>query len=109
MHEGLTEEQIARRMKLYQLVEETYLAEISEDVKPQQARDLLMICQKTELRMTANAREWRHFFTMRADPPAHPKLRSVTCPLLREVRQRVPVLFDDVGEPHCEEVYKEAP
>lgn len=39
--------------------------------------------------------------------PAHPQLRQLSCPLLKEFRERVPVLFDDVGDPDCEEIYKE--
>ena len=97
MHDGLTEAQLERRQKLYTLVEETYLAEVNEGVKPQQARDLLLTCQKTEVNVAGNAREWRHFFSQRAAKPAHPLMRKLACPLLKEFRSRVSVLFDDVG------------
>jgi thymidylate synthase (FAD) len=66
------------------------------------ARSVLPNSLKTEIVMTANPREWRHFFTMRAAPPAHPQMREVVCPLLKEFRERVPVLFDDVGDPDCD-------
>ena len=66
--------------------------------KPQQARGLLPIDLKTEVVMSANARQWRHFFTMRAAKPAHPQMRESACALLREMRGKVPILFDDVGD-----------
>jgi len=95
--EGLTIKQIARRQELWELSEKTYLAEIKEKVKPQQARDNLLICLKTELTMTANMVSWRHFFSLRTPITAHPQLRQVTCPLLAEFRRLIPVVFDDVG------------
>ncbi|MFR0911817.1 MAG: hypothetical protein ACLSF6_03365 [Evtepia gabavorous] len=47
--------------------------------------------------MTANLREWRHFFS--ADrPAAHPQMREVAIPLLHQMRSQVPVIFDDIEE-----------
>ena len=68
---------------------------------PEKARGLLPIDLKTEVVMTANVREWRHFFTMRAAKPAHPEMLIAACMLLRRCRDLVPVLFDDVGDPWC--------
>ena len=48
--------------------------------------------------MTANLREWRHFFKLRTAPAAHPQMREVAIPLLHEVRSQVPVIFDDIEE-----------
>lgn len=64
---------------------------------PEIARSVLPTALKTELVMTANVREWRHFFTLRTANAAHPQLRKITRPLLAEFRRRFPVLFDDVG------------
>ena len=97
MHDNLTPSQILRRVDLYQHVEKTYLEEIKEGVKPQQARDLLLTCQKTEIIVTYNLREWRHFFTLRTAEAAHPQMRKVVRPLLRAFRAWIPVVFDDVG------------
>lgn len=94
---GLSPAQVQRRMDLYHHAEDVYMAEVTEGVKPQQARDNLFICTKTELVMTANPREWRHFFKLRTAEAAHPQMREVARPLLREFRARCPVLFDDVG------------
>lgn len=98
MMAGLTEKQRVRREALYQRIEDVYLDEIAEGVSPQQARDNLPICLKTELVMTCNLREWRHFFHMRTPKAAHPQLREVTRPLLEAFRFHIPVVFDDVGE-----------
>ena len=94
---GLTFEQRERRLVFYATCEKIYLQEIEEGVSPQIARDNLPICLKTELAMTCNLREWRHFFSLRTPKAAHPKLRSVTRPLLVKFRERFPVVFDDIG------------
>lgn len=65
--------------------------------RPEQARSVLLNSLKTEIVMTANLREWRHFFRLRTAPAAHPQMREVACPLLAQFRQAMPVLFDDVG------------
>ena len=48
--------------------------------------------------MTANLREWRHFFKLRTAPAAHPQMREVANMLLKQMREMVPVVFDDCGE-----------
>jgi thymidylate synthase (FAD) len=64
---------------------------------PQIARSVLPNSLKTEIVMSCNAREFRHFFTLRTAKAAHPQMREIACPMLAEFRRRVPVLFDDVG------------
>jgi thymidylate synthase ThyX len=49
--------------------------------------------------MTANLREWRHFFKLRAlreTGPAHPQMEELTQPLLCELYGHIPVIFDDL-------------
>ena len=65
--------------------------------RPEQARSVLPNSLKTEIVMTANLREWRHFFKLRTAAAAHPQMREVACPLLAKFRQFMPVVFDDVG------------
>lgn len=77
MFDHLTEAQIERRLALYRHIEEVYLAEIDEGIKPQQARDNLPTCTKTEIVMTYNFREWRHFFSLRKVPTAHPRMQQL--------------------------------
>jgi len=78
--------------------ENIYLSLVSAGAKPEQARSVLPNSLKTEIVVTANLREWRHIFRLRTSAKAHPQMRELMRPLLRECRQRVPVLFEDVGE-----------
>lgn len=61
---------------------------------PQEARAVLPTSLKTELIMTANLREWRHFFHLRTSEAAHPQMREVALSLLAAARKQVPVIFD---------------
>ena len=65
---------------------------------PQEARSVLPTSLKTEVVMTANIREWRHFLKLRTSAAAHPQIREVAVPLLHELQRLVPVLFDDIEE-----------
>jgi len=65
------------------------------DWKPQEARGVLPTELKTEVVMTYNLRQWRHFFRMRCGRPAHPQLRAVTVPMLEKFQKDIPVIFDD--------------
>ena len=51
---------------------------LNEGASPQRARSVLPNSLKTEVVMTANLREWRHFFRLRTAPAAHPQTREVT-------------------------------
>jgi len=64
--------------------------------KPEQARSVLPNSLKTEVVMTANLREWRHVFNLRTARAAHPQMRELMIPLLQELQQRIPVMFDDI-------------
>jgi thymidylate synthase (FAD) len=64
--------------------------------KPEQARSVLPNSLKTEIVMTANLREWRHFFKLRTAPAAHPQMREVAIPLLKDMSTRIPIIFDDL-------------
>jgi thymidylate synthase (FAD) len=96
MLDNLNAEQIQRRMDLYEHNERVYLAEISEGIKPEQARDNLPTCLKTELVMTANIREWRLVLKQRTSKAAHPQMRKIMTQLLNELKQKIPILFDDI-------------
>ena len=66
---------------------------------PQEARAVLPNSLKTELVMTANLREWRHFFKLRAansTGKAHPQMLEVTRPLLDKLKWLIPIVFDDI-------------
>ena len=79
--------------------EKTYLAMIESGATPEQARDILPMSIKTEIVMTANLREYRHFFKLRAEGVTgkpHPQMLEITIPLLKELKQKIPVIFDDI-------------
>lgn len=52
--------------------EDAYFALLDEGCSPQEARSVLPNSLKTEVVMTANIREWRHFLKLRCSPAAHP-------------------------------------
>ena len=77
--------------------ETAYFELLYQGLTPQDARAVLPTCLKAELVMTANYREWRHIFKLRTAPDAHPQMRALLTPLLEELRQRIPVVFEDIG------------
>ena len=77
--------------------ERTYLEMIESGAKPQEARSVLPNSLKTEMVMTMNLREWRHFFSLRTAPTAHPDMQIIAKELLADFRLHVPVVFDDVA------------
>lgn len=79
-----------------QIAERAYFKLLDFGCSPQEARAVLPNSLKTEVVMTANIREWRHFLRLRTAPGAHPQIREIATPLLRELQQVVPVCFDDI-------------
>lgn len=77
--------------------EKHYLSMIKLGATPQIARDVLPNSLKTEIVVTMNLREWRHFFKLRTEIVAHPQMREVTIPLLKEFKTLIPVVFDDIA------------
>ena len=76
-----------------------YKALLSEKWSPQEARSVLPNALKTEIVMTANCREWRHIFNMRAVGIAgkpHPQMLEIMIPLLKDIQTRIPILYDDL-------------
>jgi thymidylate synthase (FAD) len=76
--------------------ERAYLKLLEYGAEPQQARSVLPNSLKTEVVMTANLREWRHFFRLRSAKEAHPQMREIVVPLLTELKARIPAVFDDI-------------
>jgi len=80
--------------------EQAYLSLLENDWTPQQARTVLPNSLKTEIIMTANFREWRHVFKLRAlgtTGKPHPQMSEIMIPLLEEVKFKIPGVFDDLG------------
>ena len=76
--------------------EKHYMKMIELGATPQIARSVLPNSTKTEITITANYREWRNFFKLRVPNTAHPQMREVTIPLLKELKRRLPIIFDDI-------------
>lgn len=78
--------------------EKAYFDLLEFGCTPQEARAVLPTCLKTEVVMTADIREWRHFFRLRCSKAAHPQMREVALQLLDMCCERMPVLFEDIKE-----------
>lgn len=76
--------------------EQCYFSLLKSGATPQEARSVLPNSLKTEVVMTANIREWRHFLKLRCSPAAHPQMREVALILLEKVNWLIPVCFDDI-------------
>ncbi len=82
--------------KNMQQVEREYNRLIELGASPQEARSILPNSLKTEIIVTMNLREWRHFFKLRTSKRAHPQMRQIAIALLENLKQTIPVIFDDI-------------
>lgn len=74
---------------------------LNEGWHPEQAREVLPNALKTEIVVTANYREWRHIFKLRAlgtTGKPHPQMQALMLPVLREFQERMPALFDGLSK-----------
>lgn len=76
--------------------EQCYFSLLKSGATPQEARSVLPNSLKTEVVMTADLREWRHFCRMRCPVAAHPDMRVVANMLLTLLKQTYPVFFEDI-------------
>ena len=76
--------------------EKHYMRLIELGATAQIARSVLPNSTKTNITITANYREWRNYFKLRTTSDAHPQIREVSVPLLKELKERIPVIFDDI-------------
>lgn len=89
-------EKDARVIDLMERIDCLYNDLIDEGIAAQDARDILPTCLKSEIVMTYNLREWRHFFELRCSKAAHPKIRELACGILNEFFHQIPQIFDDL-------------
>lgn len=76
--------------------ESSYFRLLGLGVPPETARSVLPNSLKTEFICTMNLREWRHFFSLRTSPAAHPDMRAVSVPLYNEFKRLLPSIFEDI-------------
>lgn len=60
------------------------------------ARNVLNKSVKTEIIFTMNLRELRNMFKLRCSKPAHAHIKQVMIPLLLVLKERIPIIFDDI-------------
>jgi thymidylate synthase, flavin-dependent len=77
-----------------------YFKMIETGHTPQQARKVLPNSTATTLVMTGNLRNWRYFLELRTQLDVDPDLLILTRPLLKELQEKIPIIFDDI-------IYKE--
>lgn len=63
---------------------------------PQIARSVLNNSTKTEICITMNLAEWRHFFKLRCASAAHPAMREIAIMLLKAFKTLIPHVFNDI-------------
>lgn len=77
-------------------IEKKYMQLIKMGAHPQEARSILPNSLKTEIFITMNLREWRHFFKLRTSLNAHPQMQEVANMILNLFKKKVPIIFDNV-------------
>ena len=83
-------------MELLEKIEQHYLTRLKEGLTPQQARYFLPNGLKTEIVITMNLREWRHFFKLRTAKVAHPQMRAMAKSILNKLNGIVAIIFEDL-------------
>ena len=63
---------------------------------PEEARDVLPLCLKTEIVCTWNLREWHEVLRLRTAKDAHPAIRALMIPVLKELQTVYPEIFNDI-------------
>lgn len=82
-----------------QNAEDAYFNLLNWGCTPQQARAVLPNSLKTEIIVTMNLREWRHFFKLRAigtTGAPHPQMVEIAMPLLDKFKEELPEVFGDL-------------
>lgn len=74
----------------------SYMRLLEFGASPQVARSVLPNALASKIIVTYNLRSWRHFFIMRTSLEAHPQMRQVCDPLLREFQEKIPILYEDI-------------
>ena len=77
-----------------------YKRELTQKIKPEDARYLLPNATKTELAVTFNLRQWRHVFQERAlNKHAQWEIRAIFSSILDDLSERIPAVFADLKQP----------
>lgn len=81
-----------------EIIEKNYNMLLENGETLQIARSILPNCLKTEIVVTANLREWMHIFKERTQPAAHPQMREIMIPLLKQFKEVLPEIYGGIDE-----------
>jgi thymidylate synthase (FAD) len=84
-------------------ISETYQRLLNTGIPKEDARFILPNAAKTNIIVTMNARELRHFFNLRCCARAQWELRETAIEMLKQARKAAPAVFEDCG-PTCVEL-----
>jgi thymidylate synthase (FAD) len=73
-----------------------YMNLLADGCKAQIARSVLPNSLKSEIGMTTNFREWRHFLRLRTSPKAHPQMREIAEMIREKLLIVSKVCFEDI-------------
>lgn len=93
--------------KAMDCAEKYYFELLKLGAAPQEARSVLPNSLKTEIMITMNLREWRHFFRLRLSKRAHPQMRQVAALLYKEFVSKMPIFFSKLDLDYDEDVSEE--
>lgn len=82
--------------KEMQNIENTYIEMKKLGASTDECREILPHSTAAEYTMTANIREWKHIFSLRATNHVHPSIRQVMIPLLKYFQEQMPEIFGDI-------------
>jgi len=84
-------------------ISETYQKLLKMKIPKEDARFILANAAKTNIIVTMNARELRHFFNLRCCARAQWEIREVAIEMLKQAKKAASVLFENCG-PTCVEL-----
>jgi thymidylate synthase (FAD) len=84
-------------------ISETYRKLLESGIPKEDARFILPNAAKTNIIVTMNARELRHFFNLRCCRRSQWEIREVAMKMLKQVKNVAPSLFENAG-PSCVEL-----
>jgi thymidylate synthase (FAD) len=84
-------------------ISEAYQKLLNAGIPKEDARFILPNAAKTNMILTMNTRELRHFFNLRCCARAQWELRETAIEMLKQAKKAAPALFEDCG-PTCVEL-----
>ena len=82
--------------KTMQEIEKNYIEMKKLGATTDMCREVLPHSTAAEYTMTANIREWKHIFSLRANNHVHPSIRQIMIPLLKYFQKEMPEIYGDV-------------